>query len=159
MASIRDVILSTLVGQLKTLPGWTAQLRSLRNVGASYTKRAIVFLVGEQKQLANQIMYACTLQVRLLVSAHSEDADATLDGTLDEPAGDPFRYLDRCVSELEAALADPAIGWPDGFTELILGGHDQQDPSDDNEVEAIVRLLITYRHNVDDPGAWAPSYE
>jgi hypothetical protein len=159
VASIRDQILGVLVAHLKTLPNWTAQLRSLRNLGAEYQRRAIVFLIGEQKQFANQVLYACTLQVRVLVSVHSEDADADIDATDDEPQGDAYRYLDRCVVELEAAVADPEIAWPDGFSELLIDGHDQADPTGDNEVEAVLRLTITYRHNVDDPSTYAPSYE
>lgn len=147
MASIRDSILTTLVTRLSSIPGWTSALRSGENP-ITGPVCAIVYPVGETKRLANSQAYDCSYRVEVAIVCRSEDASPSLDG------GNPFRYLDRMLTEAEKRIHAPdSWGMDPAFTDVQIDGHEVLDPTEDNEL--LVRLLLTfrYRHDYQDPGA------
>ena len=145
MASLRDVILTALVARLATISGWDAQLRGRENV-AGAAVQAVVFQLSEDKDLATIDQYLASLQVGVLITAASEDADATID------AGNPFRYLDRQVVLAEKKIHDPDSWGPNPpFTDVAVNGHDVVDPDEENQVRALLRLTFKYRHHFQDP--------
>jgi hypothetical protein len=146
MASIRDTILNALVTRLASIAGWTAQLRGAVNVGGDVPVLAIVAMVNESKVLASSEVYSATLQVEVLVQGRAEDADATLD------AGNPYRYLDRLVVQVEKKVHAPdSWGIDPDFTDVVCTGHVVADPDESNVVAAVVQLTFTYRHHYQDP--------
>lgn len=151
MASIRDNILGALVARLDAITGWNGQLRSATNVmePASTEKvLAIVAFLNEDKELSNSQQYAATMQVLVYIVANIEDADPTLDGS------NPYRYLDRLVALAESTVHAPdSWGIEPGFTDVQIRGHDVSDPTEANQVTAELRLVFTYRHDYQDPGA------
>lgn len=147
MASIRDNILGALVTRLNGIAGWNAQLRGSTNAADSAV-HAVVFFVSEEKRLANNESYSATMQVAVFITARAEDASPTVDG------GNAYRYLDRLVVLAEKRIHAPdAWGVTPDFTDVVVNGHDVGDPTEQNEVTALLRLTFTYRHDLDDPEA------
>jgi hypothetical protein len=147
MASIRDNILGALVTRLATISGWDVQLRGAVNTADAAVK-AVVLFVAEDKRLANNEHYVCTMQVAVFLTARAEDAHPTTD------AGNPYRYLDRLVVLAEKKIHDPdSWGLNPDFTDVVVNGHDVSDPTEENEVTALMRLTFTYRHDYQDPEA------
>jgi hypothetical protein len=146
MASIRDGILVALVARLATIPGWSAQLRGVENIG-NVPILAVVYPISEDKQLATNEDYQCTLNVGVWITIRIEDASLTLDG------GNSFRYLDRCVTEAEKKIHDPdAWGLEPGFTDVLINGHDVDEvDGDETALDAFLRLTFKYRHHYQDP--------
>lgn len=146
MASIRDNILAALVARLATIPLWTAQLRTLQNDAGAAKVLAVVAFLTEDKHLATGDQYLASMQVLVWILANGEDADATLD------AGNAYRYLDRLVVLAEKKIHAPdSWGLSPDFTDVQINGHDVNDPSADNQVQAHLRLTFTYRHHYQDP--------
>lgn len=147
MASIRDNILNALVTRLATISGWNVQLRGSVNTADAPVK-AVVFFVAEDKRLANAESYIATMQVAVFITARAEDAHSTID------AGNPYRYLDRLVVLAEKKIHDPdSWGLDPDFTDVVVNGHDVADPTEENEVTALMRMTFTYRHDYQDPEA------
>ena len=148
MASIRDNILNSLVTRLMTIPGWMAQLRGAQNVGGDVPVLAIVAMINEDKRLAGSDTYLATMQAEVLVQGRTEDADEMLD------KGNPYRYLDRLVVEVEKKVHAPdSWGLIPDFTDVVCTGHVVTDPDESNIVAAVVQLTFTYRHHYQDPAA------
>lgn len=162
MASVRDNILGALVARLATIatPGPTATLipwhvaRQKARASGDFAVKASVFLVSESKRPRTNETYGCTMLVGVLITGRAEDVSPTLD--LDE-AGQPnvFRYLDRLVVAAEKKIHDPDDGWgiTPSFDHVSIDGHDVDDPTEDNEVQAMLRLAIVYRHELKNPEA------
>lgn len=145
MASIRDNFLMALVARLSSL-GWNAQLRADVNVSSDSPVVAVVVPIGEDKTIANNEHYNADLSVAVWIIARVEDASPTID------AGNPFRYLDRLVVLAEKKLHDPDDwGLSPDYERLIVNGHEVADPSEENQVEALLRLTFRYRHHFQDP--------
>jgi len=145
VASIRDQILHTLTTRLSAVSGWSAQLRGAVNY-ADAAVRAVVFFVSEDKTIANNTQYIATMQAGVLLTVRTEDADATVD------AGNPYRYLDRMVVEVERTIHDPdAWGIDPDYTDAMVMGHEVADPDEQNELQAVIRLQFRYRHDYQDP--------
>lgn len=148
MASIRDNILTALVTRLDAITGWTTQLRGSVNIAGDNGVVAIVAFVSEDKRLAASTVYTATMQVEVLITGRAEDADATADD------GNPYRYLDRLVVLAEKAIHTPdSWGVTPDFTDVVVTGHEVLDPSESNEVAAVLRLQFTYRHDYQNPEA------
>jgi hypothetical protein len=145
--TIRDTIMTALVTRIAAQTGWTAQLRSGSNeAGDGVT--ATVFMTGEDKKLANIDQYNCTLLVGVEILAQAEDADATID------AGNPYRYLDRLVSQAEQVIHEPDDwGLDPDYTDVQILGHEVRPPSDDVTLAALLRLQFTYRCSIATPQA------
>lgn len=153
MTSIRTAIQQALVARLGAIAGWNAQLRGPINRG-DHPIKAVVFLLAEDKRPRNNEVYFATMLVGVELTVRAEDASATLDlDTTGEP--NPFLYLDRMVVLAEKAIHVPDNGWGinPGFDDVWVNGHDVGDPADDNEISALIRLSITYRHHFQDPEA------
>lgn len=143
MASIRMQLMTTLVARLATLPGWSVRLRDLENESGTGAVQCVVYPVSEDKRLATNDSYICTLLVGVEITARGEDASATIDG------GNPFRYLDRLLVLAESQVHQPDL-WSSapGFTDVAVNGHDiDQVSGDPTSVEAFLRLTFTYRHS------------
>ncbi len=143
--SIRDQIMRALVTRIATLTGFDAQLRGLTNeAGDGVT--ATVFYTSEDKRPANIDSYNCTLLVGIEILASAGDADEELDD------GNPFRYLDRLVSQIEQTIHAPdQWGVDPDFTDVQILGHDVRPPNDEQVMGALVRLQFTYRHTIQTP--------
>lgn len=148
MASLRDQIATELVARLDALTGWAATLRGGDEV-TNVAVLAIVAILGESKRPRDSLMYACTLQLGVLIRGRREDADPTLD---DE---NPVRYMDRLVASAERAVhADP---WPNDEV-VSITGHTVDASDDPTVLEATLTLTVDYRHNFDDPDTYAPGF-
>jgi hypothetical protein len=149
MASIRDQILQALVARLAAVSvDWHVQLRAAVNPDDTKKVQVVVWQLGEDKTLATTDQYSASLQVRIYIVGHQEDADANLD------AGNAYRYLDRLVVLAEKKIHAPdAWGVDPDFTDVVCNGHDVLDPEQDNQVEALLRLTFTYRHQAANPEA------
>lgn len=148
MTSIRDNLCNALVARIAAIDTtWDAQLRSTANQTQDGKQvLAIVAMVNEAKQLAGSDAYSATLNVEVLIVGNAEDADATLD------AGNPFRYLDRLVADVERVVHAPdAWGVDPDYTDVQVTGHTVLDPSEDNTVAAVLAITFTYRHHYQDP--------
>lgn len=147
MPSQRDTLLTTLVTRLDSIAGISAVLRSDRtNVNAAVV--AIVYPDSEDKRLANSNTYDATYRVEVMVVVRQEDADGVTDG------GNPYRYLDRMVTLIESAVHTPdSWGIDPDYTDVMVTGHEVQDPSEDNEHAARVFIEFRYRHDYQDPSA------
>jgi hypothetical protein len=149
VTSIRMNIALQLVTRLATIPGWNVQLRARENVGDAPIA-AVVFFASEEKQegARRNYEYVAKMTVGVFIKCRAEDADATLDG------GNPYRYLDRQVVLAEKKIHDPdEWGLNPGFTDVFIEGHEVADPDESNEMEALLRLTFTYKHNYQDPEA------
>jgi len=145
MGSIRDQILGAFVTRLGSIAGWSSQLRGAVNYGDAAV-RAVVFFASEDKTIATNETYQATMQVGVLLTVRSEDADAALDD------GNPYRYLDRMVVEVERKVHDPdSWGLDPDYTDAVVLGHEVSDPDEQNELQAVVRLQFRYRHDYQDP--------
>lgn len=148
MGSIRDNILVALVARLAGINAdWSVQLRASLN-NAEATVQVVVQFISEAKSIANNQTYLATMNVGVLIVARAEDADEHLDDA------NPYRYLDRLVTAVEKQIHAPdSWGLDPDFTDVAIIGHDVQDPSDDNEVAALLRLSFKYRHDFQNPEA------
>lgn len=150
MATIRSTILNALVARLAAISGWTVQLRGAEQTG-NHPVAVVVFMLGEDKALANNLAYQCTMTVGVEISANVADADPDLDD------GNPYAYIDRLVAEVEKRIHVPdSWGLTPDFTDVRVDGHDLADPPQVEEfmrVEALVRLTFTYRHSIESPEA------
>lgn len=147
MASIRMTILQALVTRLATISGFTVRLRDVELPTGNAPVVAVVWPVSEDKVLANSEAYDCTLQVGVWVTCRTGDADATLDGS------NPFRYLDRLLTQVEAKIHAPdSWGINPSFTDVVVNGHDVDEVEGDQfSVDGFVRLTFTYRHHASSP--------
>ncbi len=148
MASLRDQIATELVARLDALTGWAATLRGGDEV-TNVAVLAIVAILGESKRPRDSLMYACTLQLGVLIRGRHEDADPTLDGY------NPVRYMDRLVATAERAVH--ASPWQNEAL-ISITGHTVDASEDPNVFEATLTLTVDYRHNFDDPDQYAPGY-
>lgn len=143
MATIRDRIINALVTRLQDgLAGWSVQLRQIVNSGP--LPRALVYYVGEEKDIGSNNAYGCRIDVAIEISAAPEDADDDVDG------GNPFAYLSRLVGQAEALIHSPDE-WDDhpGFSDVRIVGHDIADTDDEDLVVfALLRLTFTYQHSL-----------
>ena len=144
--SIRMAIQLALVARLAAL-GWLVQLRDVENAGDAPVK-AIVFQGSEDKRIENNDQYQATLQVAVEITVRAQDAHPTTD------AGNAYRYLDRMVTLAETTIHSPdAWGLHPDFTDVTINGHDVSDPTERNEVQALLRLQFKYRHDYQNPEA------
>lgn len=147
MGSQRDTLLTTLVTRIDGISGITAQLRSSRQT-VSDAVVAIVYPDSEDKELANSNTYLATYRCGVLIIVREEDADAVTD------ASNPYRYLDRMVTEVEKVIHTPdAWGVDPDYTDVQITGHEVDDPTDDNEFMARLLVEFKYRHDYQDPSA------
>lgn len=145
MASIRDQILMALVARIDAVSGISAALRADENTVNSPV-HVIVYPIGEDKGLDTSQSYNSTFRVEALLLALAGDADATLDG------GNPYRYLDRMVTEVEKVIHEPDEWGPAApVTDVWIAGHDVIDPDEENEVAARISITFKYRHYYKDP--------
>jgi hypothetical protein len=149
MVSVRVALLDALVARLATITGWTARLDNGENREGNAPIVANVFMVDEDKQLANSDHYLATLQVGVQVCARRDRADATLDG------GNPWKYLDRLVVLLEKKVHAPdSWGVNPDYTEVVINGHTPYAiDGDETTVYADVLITFTYRHSYLNPEA------
>ena len=148
MASKRDVFLRACVDRIAGIEGFAATLRGTEAQFSGNAVTAVVFQDGEDKTIATIDQYDATLRVQVLVFVRTEDADAVEDG------GNPYRYLDRMVSLVEAVMHTPdSWGISPGVERVEVTGHEVSDPSEDNELHALVYLTFRYRHHYQDTGA------
>lgn len=147
MPSIRDGLLTALVARVDGITGISAELRGARNTMPSKV-HAVVFPLGEDKDLANSHSYLANYQVGIALTVRREDADATLDG------GNPYRYLDRQVTAVEQVIHAPdSWGVSPDFTDVVVTGHEVEEPTETNEYQAVISLRFTYQHDYQDPTA------
>ena len=145
MGSQRDTLLTTLVTRVNGIDGVTGQLRNSRQAVTDAVV-AIVYPESEDKQLANSNTYDATFRCVVLVIVREEDADAVTDDS------NPYRYLDRMVMEVERAVHTPDTwGVDPDYTDVLVTGHEVEDPTDDNEFVARVFIEFRYRHDYQDP--------
>lgn len=146
MASIRDTILAALVARLDAIAGWSATLRGTVNTGVGASVQAIVYFVSEDKSVAGNDAYDCTMQVVVWIQAAEESASPSTDG------GNPYRYLDRLVTAAEKVVHAPDSWGPaPTFADVEILGHDVLDPSEANIFGAFLRLQFRYRHSLTNP--------
>lgn len=135
------------MSRLDAISGISAVLRSDRT-NVTQPVVCIVYPDSEDKRLANSNTYDATYRVEVMVIVRQEDADAVTD------AGNPYRYLDRMVTQVEAAVHTPdSWGIDPDYTDVMVTGHEVQDPSEDNEHAARVFIEFRYRHDYQDPTA------
>lgn len=148
MATIRANILGALITRLQAISGWNVQLRGAENTG-NHPITAIVYMLGEDKAIATNQAYDCTMTVGVEVEANVVDADPDLDD------GNPFLYVDRLVAEVEKTIHVPdSWGLSPDLTDVRIDGHDVADPPTEEEwmrVQALVRLTFRYRHSIESP--------
>jgi hypothetical protein len=148
MASIRDNICNALVARLAAINGWKASLRGASNDNDDNEVQAVVFFVSEDKRIRGNQHYDATMQVVVMIECRMEDADPVAD------AGNPYRYLDRLVTEAEKTIHSPdAWGLSPDFTDVAIGGHDVSDPTENNTLTALLRVTFNYRHDYQNPEA------
>jgi len=145
VGSQRDTLLTTLVTRVNGIDGVTGQLRNSKQTVTDAVV-AIVYPESEDKQLANSNTYDATFRCVVLVIVREEDADAVTDDS------NPYRYLDRMVMEVERAVHTPDTwGVDPDYTDVLVTGHEVEDPTDDNEFVARVFIEFRYRHDYQDP--------
>lgn len=144
--SIRDQILEALVVRLRAqLTGWTVGRDDGRNAGG--TPQAIVFGLGSQNDRtlrgdgAGELVYAVRYRAGVFLRVGVEDADAVTDG------GNVFRYLDRVVRQVEAAIVHaPTWAAIDAQVRFDLLGHDvaELEEEDPTELSAVVGIEFQF---------------
>jgi hypothetical protein len=145
VASIRDTLLTTLVTRIDAIDGVSCVLRSSRNEATSAVA-VIVYPDGEDKELATNDQYQATYRVEALIIVREEDASEALDDS------NPYRYIDRMITAIEKVVHTPdSWGIDPDYTDVVVGGHAVEDPSEDNELMARIFITFTYRHNYQDP--------
>lgn len=146
MTSIRMQLMLQLVDRLAAIDGWNSQLRDVENP-SDFTISAVVFEDSENK--SNQrtnTQYLAELRVAVLIKGRADDADDVIDG------GNAYRYLDRLVTAAEKVVHAPDSWGPNPlFDDVMIEGHEVFDPTDVNEVEALLRLTFRYRHDFQNP--------
>jgi hypothetical protein len=146
MASIRQAILDALVTRLAAIPGFVARLRDVENPEANAPIVATVYFVDENKEIANDRLYACEMQVGVELRARIEDAHPTTDG------GNAFRYLDRLVVLVEKKVHESDTWGIDPDADVEVKGHDVgQVEGDPTSVEALILLTFEFRHDAGNP--------
>lgn len=149
MASLRDELLEHLVSRIAALPGWTARRVSGQET-TNVPRLALVVLVDEDKQPRDTWHYECRANVLVLVRGRQEDAG-------EEHGGNPLRYLDELVAQIEDVVHGP-VTWPQEAI-VSLQGHEVLGPDEGNGVHAAVQLLIQYRHDFSSPNTYDPHLE
>lgn len=146
MTSIRLQLMKQLVARLAAIDGWNAQLRDVENP-SDFAISAVVFEDAENK--SNQrtnTQYLAELRVAVLIKGRAADADPVLD------EGNAYSYLDRLVTAAEKVIHAPDVWGPNPlFDDVRIEGHEVFDPTDVNEVEALLRLTFIYRHDATNP--------
>lgn len=156
MASIRWTILQALEQRLATIGRWHATLRrDVTQWPSGADVLALVFALGETKQLASSDLYDATLTVGVEITGKCSDADDDLDGDGTPGSANPYGYLDRCVTQAEQLIHSPDTwGLNPAFTDVRVDGHDiaaQADGEEQFQVTALLRLTFNYRHKIEDP--------
>jgi hypothetical protein len=148
MASLRDGIVEELRARLAAISGWSVQRLSAEQTSNAPVV-ALVHVLSETKRARDTTTYVCTLLAGITLLVQREGASATLDD------GNPLRYLDRMV-----VLAEKAVHSGPWANETIatLQGHEIAAPGDENQLEALVRVELIYRHNFNDPETYNPSF-
>lgn len=146
--TIRTDILKQLRTRLQQIDGWSVQIARMpsneRDADASV--HAFIEIVGEDKSVAGNDSYQCTMQVAVDLLANVEDADADID------EGNPLLYIDRLVAEIEKSLHSPdSWGAEPAYADAYITGHAIAPPDESSNVEARVALTFQYRHSYRDP--------
>ncbi len=145
MASIRDSLLTTLVSRINAISGITGQLRGSYQT-LTQPVVGIVVPVGEDKRLANNNTYDANYRCEVMIIVRQEDAQADTDDS------NPFRYLDRMITEVEKVVHTPdSWGVSPDYTDVEITGHEVDEPTDENEYVARLFITFTYRHDYQDP--------
>lgn len=153
MASIRSAILLAWRDRLATLAGWDSQLASGVRANASNARVfAVSYIASEEKEADSNLAYGARLQVITQVVVRMEDADPVLD------SGEPLLYLDRMIADAERLVHNPDDWEASHVASVLCRGHDLLEPDERNELEAMLELEFTYRHNLADPDAFNPFY-
>lgn len=146
MTSIRFQLLQEFAARIDAINGIDGAVRGTTQERDGSAVTALVAPSGEQKAPLTSEDYDCTYNAEVLVTVNIEDADVVID------EGNPYAYLDRVLVLIERVVHDP-VEWdtPARLLRIDITGHEVDDPSDDNELSALLYVTFTYRHHFQDP--------
>jgi len=145
---LRDAIAEELRTRCELVTGVTAQ-RLAEEQTTNLPVLVVVAILSEDKRPIDCLFYSCTVRIGLTIIVRHEDADQDLDG------GNAARYLDRIMTAIEQQIH--ASPWPN--EELVnIVGHQAIEPDNTNTLANQLRIEVGYRHNLDDPETYDPSY-
>jgi hypothetical protein len=153
MTSIRYQLLNELVARVDAITDVGCVLRNITNQ-VDQAVMCIAYPEGEEMQLANTNSYNASFRVEVMVIVRVEDADDTLDGDGTAGSANPYRYIDRMLTEVQKVVHTPdQWGTVPDFTDVAMTGHVVEDPTEANELEARLFIEFSYRHDYQNPGA------
>lgn len=149
MASLRDQIVESYVAAFNAADGITSYRRDEVTSLVFDGILAVPNILGESKRLELELFYECTLRVGITIVVNREDADPTLDNSLE------VRYLDRAVASIEKLVHTVELVQD---ARPVIVGSEYGKPLEANQIAAGLELSIQYAHDWDNPDTYSPNY-
>lgn len=147
MPALRDTHQQELLYRLQSLPGYTADRRKPGDGDANVKKLACLLEVSEEVLGGDTLLTTKELTLEVLVQVRAEDAPGSIDRNGE-------RYLLDEMARVEGVLFTPP--WLPSGDQINPRGSRVIPEDTGTLLRGVIRLSVTYRHNIGDPSTFNP---